>query len=96
MRIERLRVSNLSEPQFQPQMLDTLVMDAVRLRTIKALAGSYIRENQHKEKSPVAPWSADFVQGKGQGQIFLLHGKPGVGKTYTAGEFLEENREKKS
>jgi SpoVK/Ycf46/Vps4 family AAA+-type ATPase len=24
------------------------------------------------------------VQGKGEGLIFLLHGKPGVGKTYTA------------
>ncbi|KAK3987610.1 hypothetical protein QBC44DRAFT_331227 [Cladorrhinum sp. PSN332] len=29
-------------------------------------------------------WSADFVNGKGEGLIFLLHGKPGVGKTYTA------------
>lgn len=31
------------------------------------------------------PWTADFVKGKGEGLIFLLHGKPGVGKTYTAG-----------
>lgn len=31
-------------------------------------------------------WSADFVKGKGQGLIFLLHGKPGTGKTYTAGK----------
>jgi len=29
-------------------------------------------------------WSADFVQSKGEGQIFLLHGPSGVGKTYTA------------
>ncbi|KAI1740428.1 hypothetical protein F4680DRAFT_419427 [Xylaria scruposa] len=29
-------------------------------------------------------WSADFIQGKGEGLTFLLHGKPGVGKTYTA------------
>jgi DNA polymerase III delta prime subunit len=28
-----------------------------------------------------APWTADFVQNKGEGQIFLLHGSPGVGKT---------------
>ena len=33
----------------------------------------------HKE------WSADFIEGKGEGQIFLLHGRPGVGKTLTAG-----------
>lgn len=30
------------------------------------------------------PWSADFIKGKGEGQIFLLHGAPGVGKTCTA------------
>ncbi|KAL1621969.1 hypothetical protein SLS56_008980 [Neofusicoccum ribis] len=29
-------------------------------------------------------WSADFIEGKGRGLIFLLHGTPGVGKTYTA------------
>lgn len=29
-------------------------------------------------------WSADFVDGKGSSLIFLLHGRPGVGKTYTA------------
>ncbi|SMR57672.1 unnamed protein product [Zymoseptoria tritici ST99CH_3D1] len=28
-------------------------------------------------------WSADFIEGKGAGQIVLLHGPPGVGKTYT-------------
>jgi SpoVK/Ycf46/Vps4 family AAA+-type ATPase len=33
------------------------------------------------------PWSADFVQGKGEGNIVLLHGPPGVGKTYTAGKY---------
>lgn len=31
-------------------------------------------------------WSADFVPGKGEGLTILLHGKPGVGKTYTAGQ----------
>lgn len=29
---------------------------------------------------------ADFIQGKGEGQILLLHGPPGTGKTLTAGE----------
>lgn len=31
-------------------------------------------------------WSADFVEGKGEGLTILLHGRPGVGKTYTAGK----------
>lgn len=34
-------------------------------------------------------WSADFIEGKGRGLIFLLHGTPGVGKTYTAGKEKE-------
>ncbi|KAF2871550.1 hypothetical protein BDV95DRAFT_572261 [Massariosphaeria phaeospora] len=38
-------------------------------------------------------WSADFVKGKGEGLIFLLHGKPGVGKTYTA-ECIAQNAER--
>jgi hypothetical protein len=72
-------------------MIDKLVMDATRIKTLKALAGSYIRQNIHGEKTEVAPWSADFIQGKGQGQIILLHGKPGVGKTCTAGELWPDS-----
>ncbi|TLD14911.1 hypothetical protein PspLS_10843 [Pyricularia sp. CBS 133598] len=30
------------------------------------------------------PWSADYIENEGNGQIFLLHGSPGVGKTFTA------------
>lgn len=37
------------------------------------------------EEADADQWSADFVEGKGEGMIMLLHGKPGVGKTYTAG-----------
>lgn len=29
----------------------------------------------------------DLIVGKGKGLIFLLHGPPGVGKTYTAGSY---------
>jgi DNA polymerase III delta prime subunit len=32
----------------------------------------------------------DMIKGKGKGIILLLHGPPGVGKTFTAGEFLPE------
>lgn len=67
--------ANLSEPVFNKDMINTLVMDAARLQMIKALAGTYIRENKHGEKLE-PPWNADFIPGKGEGQIFLLHGKP--------------------
>lgn len=46
-----------------------------------------VHKTVEKEKAETT-WSADFIQGKGEGLTFLLHGKPGVGKTYTAGELL--------
>lgn len=52
-------------------------LGAVRLNTV--------HKQVVKEVSSVA-WSADFIKGKGEGLTFLLHGKPGVGKTYTAGK----------
>lgn len=31
--------------------------------------------SRHKDsKRPMKVWAADFVQGKGEGQVFLLHG----------------------
>ena len=43
----------------------------------------------HKVKQigkPELTWSADMIEGKGEGLNILLHGRPGVGKTYTAGQ----------
>ncbi|GFF22121.1 ATPase family AAA domain-containing protein 3B [Aspergillus udagawae] len=45
------------------------------LDIIKALS-----DRQIKTKFP---WSADFIKDKGEGVVVLLHGPPGVGKTYT-------------
>ncbi|KAH7131325.1 hypothetical protein EDB81DRAFT_137368 [Dactylonectria macrodidyma] len=69
-------------PRMNVKAIDTLVMPADRKEMIKALI--------HKFTGPgsaaTAPgsWRADFLENKGEGQIFLLHGSPGVGKTYTA------------
>lgn len=49
--------------------------------------GENVRGKSFMHESEQSSWSADFVTGKGEGLIFLLHGKPGVGKTYTAGQF---------
>lgn len=87
MRLDTLHVQNFREPQFQQQMINSLVTDADRLITLKALAESFIRVNQVGDTIERPAWSADFVKGKGNGMIFLLHGRPGVGKTYTAGQF---------
>jgi DNA polymerase III delta prime subunit len=57
-------------------------------KRLLALVTSYAREDKAGNKMQRPAWSADFVKGKGQGLIFLLHGSPGVGKTCTAGEDL--------
>ncbi|KAH6691094.1 P-loop containing nucleoside triphosphate hydrolase protein, partial [Leptodontidium sp. MPI-SDFR-AT-0119] len=35
------------------------------------------------DKGELSTWGADFIRGKGEGQVFLLHGPPGTGKTFT-------------
>lgn len=85
--LEKLDVSSFEEPVFQTDMIDQLVMNSERRKTLKALASNYIRKNHAGEFSDLPMWSADFIAGKGQGVIFLLHGRPGVGKTYTAGKY---------
>jgi len=53
-------------------MVDSVVMEATKQAIIKAISHPQNRT-----------WKLDFIQGKGEGQIVLLHGPPGVGKTYT-------------
>jgi hypothetical protein len=84
--IEKVHVRNLSPPRFYKDMIDSLVMDNDRLKTLKSLTGSLSRLNRHGRVLLEKPWAADYVDGKGNGLIFLLHGGPGVGKTFTAGK----------
>lgn len=87
--IENLHVKNFQPSQFDQTMIDSLVTkDQSRVDFLKALAKSFARENSAGDRIVKDPWSADYVAGKGNGLIFLLHGKPGVGKTYTAGKFF--------
>lgn len=82
-------VKNFRDPQFQQQMINSLVTDEERVVTLKALAESFIRVNQDGGTIDRPAWTAAFVKGKGTGMTFLLHGRPGVGKTYTAGQSFE-------
>lgn len=89
---EKVHVRNLSPPRFYKDMIDSLVMDNDRLKTLKSLTGSLSRLNRHGRVLLEKPWAADYVDGKRNGLIFLLHGGPGVGKTFTAeciANFLE-------
>lgn len=88
---ERLHVRNFQEPSFDEGMINSLVMHEGRKNILKALSKSFARRNKHDKVVPGDMWSADFVKGKGSGLIFLLHGKPGVGKTCTAGKPASAN-----
>lgn len=76
---ELLDVGNICQPDFQVDLIKDLVLDEDAKAMIKALSHRYTMQSQNGNA-----WSADFVSNKGEGQIFLLHGKPGVGKTTTA------------
>ncbi|KAI7291256.1 hypothetical protein KC343_g316 [Hortaea werneckii] len=55
--------------------IKNLQLDPSAAQIIKALS---MQQDQSGDS-----WGADFIEGKGAGQIILLHGPPGVGKTYT-------------
>lgn len=81
---QKLDVGCFTEPKFKTNMIDELVIQKETRDLLKSLAHKYTRVTDEASHDL---WSADLVQGKGEGVIFLLHGKPGVGKTYTAGKF---------
>lgn len=58
-------------------------MDDERKDVIKSLVHRYAAVDTEERQGP-KPWTADFIKNKGEGQIFLLHGSPGVGKTYVS------------
>lgn len=69
-----INVDSISE-MGQPEKLPDANIGAENLKVIRALS-----DRQTKSK---VPWSADFIKNKGEGVVILLHGPPGVGKTYT-------------
>ena len=99
---ELLDVSSVKEPKFQEDMINDLVLKEEAKTLVQALSNSHAvaaRTDPYMQKRGFgdvggAPttWSADFVQNKGEGRIFLLHGKPGVGKTTTAECVAEQSR----
>ena len=52
---------------------ENLVIDEADLLMVQSIAGSHRGSN-------IIPWTADFIPGKGQGQVVMLHGPPGVGE----------------
>lgn len=71
----RIQVDGLSQVAFRENVMDRLVLDDDRKKSLMSLIGGYA-ENRDLFQ--------DLIEGKGSGLVFLLHGPPGVGKTLTA------------
>ncbi|KAI1174267.1 hypothetical protein F4777DRAFT_554436 [Nemania sp. FL0916] len=79
-----LDVSGLVDVDIVENAIDRLVMrPETNKDTIKAIVKTYADSGQGGH------FNADFIRGKGEGQIFLLHGPPGTGKTLTAESVAE-------
>ncbi|KAI0850005.1 hypothetical protein F5Y00DRAFT_268766 [Daldinia vernicosa] len=76
-----VRFCQPSKPNQNP--FGRLVMPEERKMMIKALVYKYT-DPRYAGGNSEQVWGADFIKNKGEGQIFLLHGGPGVGKTFTA------------
>lgn len=80
--IDLLNVDDLKDPVFQENILDDLVLKEEAKNLIQALSNTAMGDTTIEDRSDsFGHWTADIVQNKGEGRIFLLHGKPGVGKS---------------
>ncbi|KAI1626861.1 hypothetical protein EDD37DRAFT_676614 [Exophiala viscosa] len=80
-----LNIDNVKDPHFQENIIDDLVLKEEAKNLIQALSNTATEDTTTEGQSEsFGHWSADIVQNKGEGRIFLLHGRPGVGKTSTA------------
>lgn len=94
---ELVRIDNLREPEFRDDMIDALVLQDEAKNLVQALSNTQAHHvdeasPDHDPSTLPGRFSADFVRNKGEGRIFLLHGRPGVGKTTTAECVAEQTR----
>ncbi|RAL09607.1 ATP-binding protein [Aspergillus homomorphus CBS 101889] len=79
-----LDVALMEDPIHNKNVIDTLVMKPEsNKQMIRAICEVFGGTSVH------SPFTADFIKGKGEGQIILLHGPPGTGKTLTAESVAE-------
>lgn len=104
MHIDGFREPSYDTTLFDRLVMKSSTKDFIKSLTqmyIKDSAGSSQRNKiyskitdvhkSRKQKKADTTWSADFIEGKGEGLTILLHGRPGVGKTYTTGKAVPEN-----
>ena len=64
-------------------LIDNLAIDPEHLSMIKASV-PHLEMRQRGDPPKQGSVRIDPIAGKGEGQILLLHGAPGTGKTFTA------------
>jgi len=69
------KVSLVSRVRLSQTAFDSLIMNECYKKQVLSLVAAHEEDRAGFD---------DFVQGKGKGMVFLLHGEPGVGKTLTA------------
>ena len=70
-------IDHIQEIDYNVEAFSNLVFAEDKKRLIQSLV----------QRSTQDDGFDDLIKGKGKGLIFLLHGPPGVGKTFTAGEY---------
>lgn len=73
------RVTAITEVAYDDMAFQALVLAEQKKKLIQSLLEK--QDDQQDDEFD------DLIRGKGKGLIFLLHGPPGVGKTYTAGYY---------
>ncbi|KFA52562.1 hypothetical protein S40293_07636 [Stachybotrys chartarum IBT 40293] len=76
-------VLHIQEVKYEEDSFDRLVIADDNRKLISALVASHGNELDDFD---------DHITGKGRGLVFLLHGPPGVGKTFTAESIAESSR----
>ncbi|KAL8758795.1 MAG: hypothetical protein Q9199_001206 [Rusavskia elegans] len=77
-------VTDITEVAYDDKAFHGLVLQEQSKRLISSLLE---RQDYQQEDG-----FDDLIQGKGKGLVFLLHGPPGVGKTYTAESIADHTR----
>lgn len=81
--LKYLDINYISYPLYDTEQINSLVAPEDFRILLKAVAKSFEHEDLDHQKL-AHPSFMNFVQKKGQGKVVLLHGPPGVGKTYSA------------
>ncbi|KAI9664612.1 MAG: hypothetical protein M1821_006058 [Bathelium mastoideum] len=81
---QSLDIRFISDAKYNPDLFQSLVVPDETRTLLQALARQFLAGDTDEASQARNPWSADFVEGKGEGSIVLLHGGPGTGKTFTA------------